>query len=82
MSLPTSNSHDINLFPDVSAVAAHLVHVPINSNGAPDAAQIEEEIPALDSENDSDNCKIHAGTWTYAIFISSFLTFTVIVLFS
>ena len=49
MSLPTCSSHDINLFPDVSAVA-HLVYVPFNSNSAPDAVQIEEEIPALDSE--------------------------------
>ena len=58
--------HDINLFPDVSAVAAHLVNVPISSTGAPDAVQIEEEIPALDfssdSENDSEYCQIRAGT--------------------
>jgi hypothetical protein len=46
-----------NLFPDVSAAAAHLVDVPITSTGALDAAQIEADIPALDfsSDNKSDS---------------------------
>ena len=53
----------MNLFPDVSAAAAHLVHVPITS--APDSARIEEEIPALgfssDSESESEHGQIPAG---------------------
>ena len=55
----------MNLFPVVSAAAAHLVDVPITSTSAPDSARIEEEIPALGfssgSESESENGQIPAG---------------------
>ena len=44
-----------NILPDVLAAAANLVDVPITSTGALDAAQIEEEIPALDFSSDSES---------------------------
>jgi len=57
------------------------VLVPITSTGALDAAQIEEDIPALDfssdSESDSEHGQIRPGTSTFAFnIISSFLRFT------
>jgi len=62
-----------NIFPDVFAAAANLVDVPITSTGALDAAQIEEEIPALDfssdSESDSERGQTCPGTSTFALLL-------------
>ena len=61
MSLPTCSSHDINLFPDVSAVAAHLVYVP-TPTVPPMQLKSKKKFLHSTSENDSEHCKIHAGT--------------------
>lgn len=74
--LATCSSHNNNLFLVVSAAAAHLMHVPMSTIDAPHAAQVEEEIPALDfcsdSESDSEYDQIPTGIWTFVFLFHPF----------